>query len=214
MSEPSKDAHDPAWLLSALADGEADASDCARGVTSWADGDGANAGAWHAYHLIGDVLRSEDLASAPGRDRAFLERLRSRLAQEPAVPAAAPVKPEAVATVRAARRAAWMLPAALAAGVMALGSAVVLVGWGNPGSGSTAALLASGPAQGATEAGAARVAPNAAAPVPQAMVADARLVRDAQLDRYLRAHREYGASLPASLPGNGGRNLATVAFER
>jgi len=38
---------------------------------------------WHAYQLIGDVLRSEDLANAPARDEAFLQALRQRLAQEP-----------------------------------------------------------------------------------------------------------------------------------
>lgn len=209
MSEPSMDARNPAWLLSALADGEVDASDCARGVACWGDDKGASVGTWHAYHLIGDVLRSEDLASAPGRDRAFLERLRLRLADEPALPVALPTRPDAEVATPASRRAVWVLPAALAAGVMALASAVVLVGWGNPGAGSAAALLASGSAQGRLD-----VSASAVAQLPPSTVVDGRVLRDAQLDRYLRAHREYGASLPVSLPGHGGRNIETVAFER
>ena len=32
---------------------------------------------WHAYHLIGDVLRSDDLARPPARDAAFLAALRA-----------------------------------------------------------------------------------------------------------------------------------------
>jgi hypothetical protein len=39
------------------------------------------------------------------------------------------------------------------------------------------------------------------------------MVRDAQLDRYLRAHRDYGTG-PGSLPGGSGRSLATVSLER
>jgi hypothetical protein len=40
------------------------------------------------------------------------------------------------------------------------------------------------------------------------------VVRDAQLDRYLRAHRDYATALPGSLPGGPGRSIATVSFER
>ena len=38
--------------------------------------------AWHDYHLIGDVLRSEDLAAVPASDELFLQALRGRLARE------------------------------------------------------------------------------------------------------------------------------------
>jgi hypothetical protein len=51
-------------------------------------------------------------------------------------------------------------------------------------------------------------------PVPQAPAQGTRIVRDAQLDRYLQAHRDYGTALPGSLPGGAGRSIATVAFER
>lgn len=41
---------------------------------------------WHTYHVIGDVLRSAELAPSSS-DQAFLERLERRLAQEPVRPA-------------------------------------------------------------------------------------------------------------------------------
>ena len=60
------------------------------------DGDGARAieallsdqqavQTWHAYHVIGDVLRSSELAPSSS-DHAFLERLERRLASEPVRP--------------------------------------------------------------------------------------------------------------------------------
>ena len=50
---------------------------------------------WHAYQLIGDVLRSEDLAAEPAADEAFLVALRARLADEPVVLAPQPRVEEA-----------------------------------------------------------------------------------------------------------------------
>ena len=70
--------------LSALADGELDDSGVSRACLLWCQ-ESESRQTWHAYHLIGDVLRSEDLASSPGRDLAGLARLRQRLALEPAV---------------------------------------------------------------------------------------------------------------------------------
>ena len=64
-NDPPVDANDPRWLLSAMADGEADAAELGRGCAGWASADAQTRQSWHAYHLIGDVLRSDDLASAP-----------------------------------------------------------------------------------------------------------------------------------------------------
>jgi sigma-E factor negative regulatory protein RseA len=173
---------------------------------AWAEPESEARRSWHAYQLIGDVLRSEDLASPPGRDQAFLARLHARLAEEPALPV--PHAARAQAAVRHAGRTAWALPAALAAGVMALAT-VLVVSLGTSGGAGPSPALAVAPA--ATEvAGNTQPAP----PVLQAMPQGARIVRDAQLDRYLQAHRDYGTALPGSLPGGPGRSLATVAFER
>jgi sigma-E factor negative regulatory protein RseA len=74
--------------LSALVDGRLNGDDFAAALRHLGSDDGAVA-QWHAYHLIGDVMRSPDLADARG-DMAFLKRLEARLANEP-VPALAPL---------------------------------------------------------------------------------------------------------------------------
>ena len=193
---------DPRWLLSALADGEADATEAARACAAWAGAEAQMRGSWHAYQLIGDVLRSEDLASAPGRDRSFLQRLSSRLDDEPAVLAPEPLP------AAPTRRRGWALPAALAAGVMALAT-VLVVSLGPPGGGVSSATLAAAPVVGDTA-----TAPPASTNVAEAVPQGGLVVRDAQLDRYLRAHRDYATALPGSLPGGSGRSIATVSFER
>jgi sigma-E factor negative regulatory protein RseA len=70
-------------------------------------------------------------------------------------------------------------------------------------------VLAAAPAAAGVTAGAA-----AAPPVLEASALGSRIVRDAQLDRYLRAHRDYGTALPGSLPGGPARSIATVSLER
>ncbi len=202
-NDPAVDANDARWLMSALADGEVDDAECGRGCAAWSAAGAAARERWHAYHLIGDVLRSEDLASRPAHDRAFLQRLSARLDAEPAVLAPQPQPRRAAVPARRA----WAMPAALAAGVMAL--ATVLVVAMRPDAGASAPTLAAAPA-------AAEPTPVAlAAPVLSEGVAPGgRVVRDAQLDRYLRAHRDYATALPGSLPGGSGRSVATVSFER
>ena len=201
--QPPVDANDPRWLLSALSDGEADAAESSRACAAWSAGDAVARESWHAYHLIGDVLRSEDLAGAPQRDRDFLARLSHRLDAEPAVLAPAPLQSAAPV-----RRRAWLMPAALAASVMAL--ATVLVVAIGPGSGNPAPTLAVAPAAPAVMA----VAASAAQVVAEVAPPGGRVVRDAQLDRYLRAHRDYATALPGSLPGGSGRSIATVSLDR
>lgn len=196
-------------LISAMADGEADASECGHGCAAWADAGSDARRSWYAYHLIGDVLRSEDLACPPARDRVFLERLRERLAEEPAVLALRSAAPPAAVGARPTRRTAWAVPAALAAGVMVLATVLVLTLGQAGGGDSSAALLAAAPAPAGVAAGTA-----ALPPVIEVSAQGSRIVRDAQLDRYLRAHRDYGTALPGSLPGGPARSIATVSLER
>lgn len=207
------DVDDPGWLMSALADGEAGAAELDRCCQLWA-AEASVQRCWHDYHLIGDVLRSQDLASRPRHDQAFVRRLSARLDIEPAVLAPAPLGRAATPPRR--RRA---VPVALAASVMALGTAVAV--WSNLDDPTTPAMLAATPAAATVPTLAAL--PAAAAPAAVAQTAAAadenvptgtRLVRDAQLDRYLRAHRDYAAALPGSLPGGSARSMATVSFER
>ena len=102
-----------------------------------------------------------------------------------------------------------MFRAALAASVMGLGTVWAVSQWGlfDPVPSSSAQLAAASlPPAKVT-----------AAPSPattESVAVGGKLVRDAQLDRYLRAHREYGAAAPGSLPGGAGRSIETVSLQR
>lgn len=205
------DPADPRWLMSALADGEGDTATVERACAAWADADPSARRSWHAYHLIGDTLRSDDLAGSAGHDRAFLERLRERLADEPVVLAPQPLGAAKAVVVPMPPRRAWAWPLAMAASVMAVTTGLVLTMNPSGGGGSADNRMAAAPAGAVVAVAQPAVQPVAALDVvPQG----SRVVRDAQLDRYLRAHREYGAALPGSLPGGAGRGVTAVSFDR
>lgn len=198
MNHPAPDSHrsadDRAALISALVDGEAQAVQT--GCELWRDDEQAR-GTWHTYHLIGDVLRSDDLAATPARDAAFLAALRTRLAQEPAVLAPQPAKAPP-------RRAAWRMPAAAAAGFMVVAGVLVATRLSAPTAEAPAVAVDSGNGSGlALTAGGAR-------PV-QSLVIEGRLIRDERLDAYLRAHREAGGGFAVAVPGGMPRNIETLA---
>ena len=166
---------------------------------------------WHAWHLVGDVLRSEELGSAPGRDEAFLHALRERLRAEPAVLAPRPSDGPAPA---AARR--WRAPLAAAAGVAAV--AVVVLSLQSI-TAEAPSMVAAPSAPGATGVPAPAAGPvavgqsaNGVVPVAQTPPSAASsssfpprqgpLIRDPRLDEALRAQRDGAAASPA--PGRGG----------
>lgn len=185
--------------LSAFADGQLKFTAAMQMTAKWRDCEETRK-AWHAYHLIGDVLRSDELASGV-RDEAFLRSLRTRLAQEPVV-LAPPVSPEvdehvhtaAVAMAagggRSNRRRRWGAPVAVAAGFMVAAGALVVTRVSQPVA-SEAALAVATPAVSPEPATA------AAEPV---LVVNGELVRDAQLDRYLSAHKQFGGSTALGVP--------------
>jgi len=184
-----REPHEPALWLSAAADGEADALPHAQRL--WRDDADARE-RWHLYHLIGDVMRSDELASVPARDAAFLAGLRTRLADEPV-----PLAPSAAASPPAAGPAAarhvlphrlgWRAPAAVAAGFVAVAAAtLVLVRPEGFGGEAPSPSLASPQLAG-----------------NDASVIDGRMLRDARLDAYLAAHQSFGGGSPAAWPGGG-----------
>ena len=65
--------------LSALADGQATEHEIAQACGVWRSQREVRE-RWHAYQLIGDVMRSDTLAQDAGSDQAFLEAFRARLA--------------------------------------------------------------------------------------------------------------------------------------
>jgi sigma-E factor negative regulatory protein RseA len=177
--------------MSALADGQADAAAAAE---LWARDTQARE-AWHTYHLIGDVLRSDDLAFSARGDADFLARMRERLADEP--PIVAPMPP--VATSIAARHRRWVAPAAVAAGFVAVAGVLVLTRTVAPVA-VEGPVVAAGPAASGTLAGS----------EPQLQLVDGKLIRDARLDNYLRAHRGGSAAVPGGAIGR----FETVVLER
>ena len=133
MTERLSDSQASREALSALADGQAQASDVSRACAAWREDADARA-SWQAYHLIGDVMRSDDLAQGSG-SADFLAKFRDRLAQEPVV--LAPASAQAVASqptvataptnVVALKRRTWAGPMAVAASfVMVVGAVVTL----------------------------------------------------------------------------------------
>jgi len=162
---------------------------------------------WQSCHIIGEVLRSGQ-ASTPARDAEFLQRLQMRLQREsiPGVasfasisianssiptPVTGMIRTEATAANDALFR--WRL----IAGVAALGLVAVL-GW-QMGDDAGARLAALQP-----------VAQPAAAPVVAADSSDPttppRMLRDAQLDALLAAHKQVGGASALQMPSGFLRN--------
>jgi sigma-E factor negative regulatory protein RseA len=185
-------------MVSALADGELHGEAFARAVEALA-ADASARESWHAYHLVGDVLRSAELAS-PSNGADFVARFRARLQQEPAVVAGLPVHDDMrdaatrVATHReSANTSGFGWP--LLAGVASL-TAVAAIAWN---------VL--GGAGGTAPAGAelAQAAPQQ----PQQTQAEATrpvMIRDARLDELLAAHRQAGGASALQMPAGFLRN--------
>lgn len=177
---PRNHGDDVRQQLSAAMDGDAEA--LGKTLAAWRSEPSARAD-WHAFHLIGDVLRTQELASAPERDEAFLHRLRARLAHEPVV--LAPSAP-----IGRARNMTWRVPTALVAGLAAVvGVAVVVSRLSAPTADAPADVLAGRSATPPAVSGI------ATASMP------GQLVRDARLDEFLRAHQAAHGGM--SVPGSG-----------
>lgn len=196
-------------LISAIADGEARGEAFARGMDLVAR-EPAALEAWQAYHLIGDVLRSEDLAADPSRDAVFLQRLRVHLAQEPAVFAPGAVAGAAAGAstrsgTRSMNRASgspWRAAFAVAAGFVAVaGVYTFMQPMGQTPSHEPA--LASAPRPEVARPEAPRLVSNdvaAPAPAEAVSVASGKLLRDARLDAYLAAHEQFAGSTALGMP--------------
>ncbi|MBX3658705.1 MAG: sigma-E factor negative regulatory protein [Ramlibacter sp.] len=176
--------------ISALADGQLRGAEFARAVEHVSASAQARA-TWQAYHLIGDVLRSPELAPLPS-SAGFIERLQASLAHEPIQPLAihsvadagdltgaestfgAQTAPANASTFR------WKLVAGLASL-----AAVAAVSWSVTGGGS-------GPPRAQGEL--AQVTP--ATPPQMVLAGNERqaMIRDPRLDELLAAHRQAGGA--------------------
>ncbi|MFM0225541.1 sigma-E factor negative regulatory protein [Paraburkholderia dipogonis] len=181
--------------LSAFVDGELFGEEHLNLDTFISGLDGEDRAAWSSYHLIGDALRSDDLAVSPAASSAFLSGFAARFDNEPHVlaPAAMPVARRLLALRRR------VVPAfAVAAAAATLTWIVVPQLQGVPG-GPGAAQLASVQSHGdALQRVAMAPAPATVQPVAQ----DANIIRDASLDQYLEAHQQFAQQpvMPGSMP--------------
>jgi sigma-E factor negative regulatory protein RseA len=152
--------------------------------------------AWSSYHLIGDALRSDDLAVSPAASSAFLNGFAARFANEPHVlaPAAMPVARRLLALRRR------VVPAfAVAAAAATLTWIVVPQLQGVPG-GPGMTQVASVQSHGDSLQRVAMASVPAATVMPVAQ--DANIIRDASLDQYLEAHQQFAQQpvMPGSMP--------------
>jgi sigma-E factor negative regulatory protein RseA len=195
---PAPDATDPPgpggrdWL-SAAADGDREA--LAQACQAWR-GDAQARADWHAYHLIGDVMRSDELAAPAARDAAFLDGLRTRLAAEPAV--LAPVRTEPRQVMQG-----WRLPAAVAAGFMAVAGVLLVSRLSAPAAEMSAQTLA------AANLPSPVVTVGLGAVQQQAPQVGGAVIRDPRLDEFLRAHQSAKGGFAGAMPGSSLRRVDT-----
>ncbi|MDP3227650.1 MAG: sigma-E factor negative regulatory protein [Acidovorax sp.] len=185
--------------LSALADGQLQ-NDEWRDAVSFACGDEGRS-TWELYHLVGDVLRSSELARPA--NPAFMARLRDQIAQEtisplPAEPLVAVVAVPGVEQAANASVFRWKM----VAGVASL-AAVVAIGWT-----SLATLQGTGQAPGGQLASAPIRSAVPGAPVVAVVDSDGQqvMLRDPRLDELLAAHKQFGSTSALQMPAGFLRN--------
>jgi sigma-E factor negative regulatory protein RseA len=193
MTMASKEAVDRAERVSALVDGELGSAEAAELCGRWRD-DALLRERWHDYQLIGDVLRSDDLASTASHSNDFLARLRERMADEPIVLAPAASAPAALPMAQRRARLGWRTGAAVAAGFAVVVAGTL--GLNRLGSEPESGRVATAPpttvaGTGGPAAGVVPVSdPPVAGETPELSV-NGQLIRDARLDRYLAAHQQW-----------------------
>ena len=188
--------------VSALADGHLRDDEFAQVIDKVCGNDDLRA-TWHAYHVVGDVLRS-GVHTACSDSSQFLSRLQQRLAAEPSVPVLAPDAAEMPVLRRAEAANEPVFRWKLVAGAASLAAAAA-IGWNWVGGagpqpaaqlvqqqlqqqqGSGSVLAANGSAlQGASVLTPMRVVVGNGQ--PQVML------RDPRLDQLLEAHQQAGGA--------------------
>ncbi|HEY1997901.1 sigma-E factor negative regulatory protein [Paraburkholderia sp.] len=177
--------------LSAFVDGELSGEEHLNKFISELDHE--DRASWSCYHLIGDALRSDDLAISATASGTFLAGFAARFEQEPHVlaPAAMPVARRLLALRRR------MVPAfAVAAAAATLTWIVVPQLQGVSGVAQVASVQSHGDSLQ-------RVAmASVPAVTVQPAAQDGNIIRDASLDQYLEAHQQFAQqpAMPGSMP--------------
>jgi sigma-E factor negative regulatory protein RseA len=186
----------PGERLSAFIDGEwFDEPGHADGLLAGLNG--ADRAAWSEYHLIGDALRSDDLAAHPAASNAFLRVFAARLEAEPHLLAPAPAPAVRGKSGRLSLFGRRVVPG------LAIAAAAATLTWivvpqlqridGSPSALQTAAVAGRhDPVQTVAMAG----APNSSG------TGEVNIIRDARLDQYLEAHQQFAQQpvVPGSAP--------------
>ncbi|MFT3814098.1 MAG: RseA family anti-sigma factor [Acidovorax sp.] len=193
-------------LVSALADGELQGDAFAQAVGVAA---GAGRPTWALYHLVGDVLRSPELAHH-GRSN-LLAAVRAGMAEaeaprpqaQPLVAQVAP--PEARSEERAANLSVFRWK--MVAGFASL-AAVSAIGWN-----AVMGLRADNGAQVAA-AVPSQAAPGVVATAVEGQNGPQVMLRDARLDELLAAHKQLGGTSALQMPAGFLRNATFEAPAR
>lgn len=143
---------------------------------------------WIDYHLIGDALRSDELAEDAAKSAAFVARFSARLANEPHVLAPSAWRTNMRRTLALRRRVLPVFAVAAAAATLSWVVVPQLQGLGSAGTTAQVALV-SEPGSDAMQRVALASTPVDGS-VPQG-IQDASIVRDADLDQYLAAHQQF-----------------------
>lgn len=194
-------------LVSALADGQLRGEEFARAVTLTGAAGDARA-TWHAYHLVGDVLRDGETGPL-GQEAAFMQRLKTRLAQEKKpvfVDSANQGRLLEPVLVKRGEPSAEELQSAndsvfrwkMVAGLASL-AAVTVIGW--------QAVSGYAIQNDSTTLAQANVnQPTAAVFQPMVDAEPQVMLRDPQLDALLAAHRQFGGASALQMPAGFLRN--------
>lgn len=163
--------------------------------------DGADRTAWSSYHLIGDALRSDDLAVSPAASSAFLNGFAARFEAEPHVlaPAAMPATGLVAGAGRFSALRRRVVPAfAVAAAAATLTWIVVPQLQGVPGGPGTAQMASVQHGDSLQRVAMASMPAASLQPIAQ----DSNIIRDASLDQYLEAHQQFAQQpvMPGSMP--------------
>ncbi|MFK4445610.1 sigma-E factor negative regulatory protein RseA [Caballeronia udeis] len=182
--------------LSAFVDGESfdGSGDISQFLSGFTQKDRA---AWSDYHLIGDALRSDDLAASPAASSAFMNAFSARFEAEAHVFAPAAIPAVSTERLRSRLFRRRVVPAfAVAAAAATLTWIVVPQLQGVDGrNGVQVASLSSDHVQRVAMASMPAVS-------TRSPVVEANIIRDASLDQYLEAHQQFSQQpvMPGSMP--------------
>ncbi|WP_250483876.1 sigma-E factor negative regulatory protein [Caballeronia sp. GaOx3] len=182
--------------MSAFVDGESldEMGDVSQFLAELKNGERA---AWSAYHLIGDALRSDDLAVSPARSSAFMAAFSERFEAEAHVLAPAAL-PAAAAKARGSMLRRRVMPAFAVAAAAATLTWIVVPQLQGVGGRSGTQVASVAPVDSMQRVALASVP----AATTRSPIVEANIIRDADLDQYLEAHQQFSQqpAMPGSMP--------------